>query len=347
VQDFNAQKLPEKYLKQDWNTLYPINTYVQSSPDNSSRYEGKFKGTDAPVFPVKTSQLYNGNVGLIRNTPYGNSLTLDLAKAAIENEQLGKNTVTDFLAMSLSSTDYVGHQFGVNAVETEDTYLRLDRDLAAFFTYLDAKVGKGNYTVFLSADHGAAHNPSFLLDHNIPAGVWNAGTTQRDLNKLLEDKFKVSNLVISLDNYQVNFNNIAIKNKNISVDALKAECIDWLSTQPAIAFAVDMQRVQTANIPETLRSRIINGYNAERSGVIQIILKPGYYAGASPTGTTHGTWNPYDAHIPLVFMGWGIQHGSITRPTNMTDISATVAALLHIQAPSGSIGAPISEVLKK
>jgi predicted AlkP superfamily pyrophosphatase or phosphodiesterase len=346
VKKFNDQKLPEKYLKQDWNTLYPISTYVQSSPDNN-RYEGKFRGADAPVFPVKTSQLYNGNVGMIRNTPYGNTLTLDLAKAAIENEQLGKNTVTDFLAMSLSSTDYVGHQFGVNAVETEDTYLRLDRDLSAFFTYLDAKVGKGNYTVFLSADHGAAHNPNFLIDHQIPAGLWNSGAAQREMNKVLEDKYKVKNLVISMDNYQVNFNNIPIKNKNLSEDALKFDCIAWLRQQPEVAFAVDMQQAQTANIPEALRSRIINGYNAERSGVIQIILKPGYFAGASPTGTTHGTWNPYDAHIPLVFMGWGIQHGAITRPTNMTDISATIAALLHIQAPSGSIGQPISEVLKK
>ena len=147
---------------------------MQSTADNS-KYEGKFKGTDAPTLPVKTSALYKGNLGLIRSTPYGNTFTLDLAVAAINGEQLGQHDVTDFLAVSFSSTDYIGHQFGINAVEIEDTYLKLDRDLANFLTFLDAKVGKGNYTVFLTADHGAAHNTAFLNDHGIPAGVWDDG----------------------------------------------------------------------------------------------------------------------------------------------------------------------------
>jgi predicted AlkP superfamily pyrophosphatase or phosphodiesterase len=346
VKTFNSQKNAEKYLNQDWNTLYPINTYVQSAPDNSPKYEGKFGGTEAPTFPIKTSVLYKGNAGMIRSTPYGNTLTLDLAKAAVDNEQLGKNVVTDFLAVSLSSTDYVGHQFGPNSVEVEDTYLRLDNDLSAFFTYLDAKVGKGNYSVFLTADHGAAHNPQFLIDHNLPAGYWDETAARTQLNKLLEDKYKVKNLVLGLNNYQVNFNNTVIAKEAISEEALKADCIAALQKQAGVAYAVDMQRVQAANIPEDLRTRIINGYNAERSGTIQIILKPGWYGGHGGTGTTHGTWNPYDAHIPLVFMGWGIKHGSLVRETHMTDIAATLAALLHIQAPSGSIGAPIGEVLK-
>ncbi|AMR30826.1 nucleotide pyrophosphatase [Mucilaginibacter sp. PAMC 26640] len=346
VKAFNDQKIPEKYLKQDWNTLYPINTYLQSAPDNSSKYEGKFAGAEAPTFPVKTSELYKGRLGMIRSTPYGNSMTLDLAKAAIASENLGKNTVTDFLAVSLSSTDYIGHQFGVNAVETEDTYLRLDRDLASFFSYLDATVGKGNYSVFLTADHAAAHNPAFLSDHGIPAGTFNDGKAMAEMNKMLEEKYKIKQLVISMDNYQVNLNNIAIKREKISEEAIKVDCINYLQQLPEVAFAVDMQRAQSANIPETLRSRIINGYSVAHSGVIQIILKPAYFSGHGTTGTTHGTWNPYDTHIPLLFMGWGIKHGSLNRETHMTDIAATVAALLHIQAPNGNIGTPIAEVLK-
>jgi arylsulfatase A-like enzyme len=253
--------------------------------------------------------------------------------------------VTDFLALSLSSTDYVGHQFGPNSVEAEDTYLRLDKDLASFFSYLDATVGKGNYSVFITADHGAAHNTNFLKDHNIPAGLWDDATTAKEMNAMLEDKYKVKNLVISMDNYQVNFSNAAIKKEGLNEDAIKLDCIQYLQKQPAIAFAVDMQKAQTANLPEELRSRIINGYNVEHSGVIQIILKPGWFSGHGATGTTHGTWNPYDTHIPLVFMGWGIKHGSLTRQTHMTDIAPTVASLLHIQAPNGNIGKTISEVL--
>jgi len=346
VKKFNDQKLPAKYLKQDWNTLYPVDTYQQSAGDNNPKYEGNFRSTDAPTMPVKTSQMMGMGMGLIRSTPYGNSLTLDMAKAAIDAEKLGKNSVTDFLAVSLSSTDYVGHQFGINAVEIEDTYLRLDRDLSAFFTYLDASVGKGNYTVFLTADHGAAHNETFLNDHNVPAGAWNDRGIMKDLNNLLESKYGIKNMVLSLDNYQVNLNNVAIADKKVNEYAIKQDCIAFLQKQPGVAFAVDMQNVQNASLPEALRTRIVNGYNVEHSGVIQIILKPGWYAGHGTTGTTHGTWNPYDTHIPLVFMGWGIQHGHSNQPTHMTDIAPTVAALLHIQTPNGSIGVPLVQVLK-
>jgi predicted AlkP superfamily pyrophosphatase or phosphodiesterase len=350
VKDFNDQKLPEAYLKSDWVPLYPIDTYVQTLPDNS-KYEGKFKGADAPTLPVKTSALYKGNSGMIRSTPYGNTLTLDMAVAAINGEQLGQHDVTDFLAVSFSSPDYVGHQFGPNSVEIEDTYLKLDRDMASFLTFLDAKLGKGNYTVFLTADHGAAHNTAFLNDHGIPANVWDEAVIRDSLNKFLQDKYKVEKLVINFGNYQINFNNAKIKYAQLNKDALIKDAIEFMEKQKGVAFMVDMRHAQTANIPEELRTRIINGYSAEHSGIIQIILQPGWFTGhgsgdSGPTGTTHGTWNPYDTHIPLVFMGWGIPHGHLNRETHMTDIAPTVAALLHIQAPNGCIGKPIPEVLK-
>ncbi|WP_179414458.1 alkaline phosphatase PafA [Mucilaginibacter sp. E4BP6] len=352
AKDFNDQKLPETYLKLDWTSLYPVETYLQSTPDDS-KYEGKFKGTDAPTLPVKTSALYKqSGLGLIRSTPYGNTLTIDMAVAAINGEQLGQGDQTDFLAMSLSSPDYIGHQFGINAVEIEDTYLRLDRDIANFLNFLDAKVGKGNYTVFLTADHGAAHNTAFLNDHDIPAGVWDEASVLKDMNKMLMDKYKTDSLVLSLNNYQVNFNYRIVNYLHIDQDELKKECIKYLQKQPEIEYAVDMAKVASSSIPEPLRERIINGYNAKNSGAIQIILDPAWFTGhgsgdGGPTGTTHGTWNPYDNHIPLVFMGWGIQHGSAVREVHMTDIAPTIAALLHIQAPNGCIGVPIPEVLKK
>lgn len=349
--DFNNEKLAENYLKLDWNTLYPVDTYLQSTEDNS-KYEGKFKGTNAPTMPVKTSALYKGNLGLIRSTPYGNTLTLDYAVAAINGENLGNHEVTDFLALSLSSTDYIGHQFGINAVEIEDTYLRLDRDIANFLTFLDAKVGRGNYTVFLTADHGAAHNTQFLKDRGIPADVWDDKAEGKAMNKYLMDKYKVDSLVLGLDNYQVNLNYRTINYLHLDEGAIKKDCIDYLQKLPYVMYAVDQTKAETASIPEALRKRIVNGYNRKNSGVIQIILNPGWFTGhgsgdGGPTGTTHGTWNPYDNHIPLVFMGWGITHGSTVRETHMTDIAPTIAALLHIQTPNGSIGVPIEEVIKK
>ncbi len=344
LKDFNAKKLADKYLSNDWNTLYPINTYVQSTADNN-KYEGAFKGMSSPTFPIPTSKMKAQDAGLIRSTPFGNTITLDLATEAIKAEQLGKDDITDFLAVSCSSTDYVGHRFGVNAIETEDTYLRLDKDLEKFLNFLDASVGKGNYTVFLSADHGAAHNITFLQDKNIPAGSLKTAGLAGRLNSSLKEMFKVDNLVLGLSNYQVNLNNKVIKANKLDESAIRAACVAMLEQQDDIAYAVDVDKVSESTIPAVLKERIINGYNRDRSGVIQIIPKPGYFGGGA-TGTSHGTWNPYDAHIPFVLMGWGIQHGSTARSVNMTDIAATIAALLHIQAPNACIGQPVTEAIK-
>lgn len=343
VQDFNNQKLPKKYLDQDWKTLFPLDTYLQSEKDDS-RFEAKFNGTAAPVFPHETSKMYSKDFGIIRTTPMGNTITLDMAKAAIENEKMGQRDITDFLAVSLSSTDYIGHRFGPNSIEAEDTYLRLDRELSAFLSYLDSKVGKGAYTIFISADHGAAHNPNFLTSHNIPSGLFPTSTVTKELNAHLAQEFKQDKLVLSLMNYQVTLNNNLIETNKLDEEAIKKACIKHLQNRADIAYVVDMESAGQASIPQGLKDKIINGYNRERSGVIQIILKPGYYSGSS-TGTTHGTWNPYDTHIPFVLMGWGVRHGSTNRPTGMTDIAPTISALLRIQAPNGNVGKPVTEAL--
>ena len=141
---------------------------------------------------------------ILRNTPFGCNLTFDIAKAAIEGENLGRNTDTDLLTISCSSTDYIGHQVGVNAIETEDCYLRLDKALADFFVYLDQTVGKGNYLTFLTADHGGVNNATFLQDQRIPAGIWNKKGLVDELNKSLKTKFNTDkDLVKTIMNYQV------------------------------------------------------------------------------------------------------------------------------------------------
>lgn len=341
---FNDRKLPEQYLKRNWNTLYPINTYVQSTADDTN-YEEKFAGAETPTFPVKTSEMIGRNLGVLTSTPYGNTVLLELAKAAVANENLGTDLITDFLAVSLSSTDYVGHQFGPNSIEVEDTYLRLDKDLAAFYTYLDSKVGKGNYSVFLTADHAAINNVPFLKDNKMPAGLVSSSASIRTLNERFDREYKVKNLVINFSNNQVTLNNIAIADNKLNEAEIKSKIITFLRQQPGIAYVIDMEDIQSANIPEYYRSRIINGYNRERSGVIQIVQKPGWSGGGSK-GTTHGTMGKYDVHIPLLFMGWGIKQGKSNHTYNMTDIAPTVSALLRIQEPNGTIGKPISEVLK-
>lgn len=341
VEAFNGKRLPEQYLSQKWNTLYPKNTYTESTTDENEYENGIREGVKATL-PLNLPELYKKyGYGIIRNTPFGNSLTLDMAKAAIDGEQLGADDETDLLAVSCSSTDYIGHQVGTHAIETEDTYLRLDKAIADFLAYLDSKVGKGNYLVFLSADHGAMNNAAFLQDRRIPAGSWNASATAKKLNQVLAKEYpEAGDIVKTVMNYQVFFNRDVIKSKQLDFDNIKQTVVNVLKEDPSVLYACDMAKASTESIPEEVKSRIINGYNRERSGDVVIILKPNFYA-HSMKGTDHGAWNSYDTHIPLVFMGWGIKHGATTKQTFMTDIVPTIAAMLHIQAPNGCVGKAI------
>jgi predicted AlkP superfamily pyrophosphatase or phosphodiesterase len=344
VKQYNQKKVPQKLMSADWTTLFPIDTYIQSTEDDKP-WEGLFPGETAPVFPHRMTTIYKQSPGSLRSTPSGNTLTLDFARAAIEGNQLGSGKVTDFLTINCASTDYVGHMFGPNSIEVEDTYLRLDKDLASFLTYLDTKIGKGNYLVFLTADHGAAHAINFSKEHKIPADFFPLGTMIKSLNDLLAQRFGVANLVRSGTNYHVNFNYNRIDSAHINYDSLKAVTVRFLQQQPGVQYAVDVDKIGSAPIPEPIKRMIINGYNTKRTGPVAIIPEPGWFE-SGPKGTSHSAWNPYDTHIPLLFMGWGIKHGTTNRETEMTDIAPTLAALLHIQTPSGAVGSVISEVKK-
>lgn len=346
VDSFNKSGEIGQLIKNGWNTLYPIGTYGESDTDDQL-YEGKFKGDTTTAFPHNLVESYKKGKSSFRSTPFGNTLTLDFAKAAVDGYQLGKREFTDFLTINCASTDYVGHMFGINAIETEDTYLRLDRELAAFFDFLDEKVGKGEYTVFLTADHGAAHAITFMQNHDVPADFWDSKPLVEELNKVLAKRFAVENLVDTCTNYQIDFAMKAINAHHLDFDAVKTTSLEYLRQQPGINYAIDITDIGQSVVPEPVKTMIVNGYNSRRSGVIQLILNPGWFEAHGKTGTTHGTWNPYDTHIPLLFMGWGIQHGNSHAPVYMTDIAPTVAALLHIQMPNGCVGKPITEVLKK
>lgn len=344
VDKFNARNLNDSLMKQDWNTLYPINTYSQSVDDNNA-YEGNLKGENAPVFPHKTSGMM-ADKGVIRITPYGNTITRLMSEATIDGEHLGQGNATDFLAVSFSSTDYIGHYFAPNSIEVEDCYLRMDKEIEALLNYLDKQVGKGNYVIFLTADHGGAHNPSFLNDHHIPGKSISEREANQQLNQFLYDKYKDSNLVMSLMNYQVYLNEKEIQTKNLDREQVRKTIIEWLKTVPGIAYVIDMNHPERTTIPENIYQMVMKGYNTKRSGDIQIIMEPGWFSGYGKTGTTHGSWNPYDTHIPLLWYGWHITKGETHRPVMMTDIAATLAALLHIQMPSACIGQPITEIIK-
>lgn len=344
VDSFNARNPVRSYMSHKWVTLFPKNTYLRSDQDDQP-YEGKFKGDSTTAFPHNLDSSYKIAKSSFRYTPGGNTLTLDFAKKAIEGYKMGQGPFTDFLTINCASTDYVGHQFGINSIEIEDIYLRLDQDLAAFFDYLDETVGKDQYTVFLTADHGAAHAIWYSQNHDIPADYWSPASTVDSLNRILAQGFQASGLVDTISNYQVTFNMRTIHQKKLDLNAIKKTCLEWLRQQPGITYAIDMANVGETAVAEPVRSMVMNGYYAKRSGAIQLVLNAGWFESHGKTGTSHGTWNPYDTHIPLLFMGWGIKKGHTNEQVYMSDIAPTVAALLHIQMPNGCIGKPITEVL--
>lgn len=341
VANFNKEKHAAKYLSCKWQTLYPEDSYTESTAD-ATDYEEGIKPGEKALLPLDLPALYKKyGYETIRRTPFGNSLTFDMARAAIKGEHLGEDNETDLLAVSCSSTDYIGHQVGTNAIETEDTYLRLDRDLVSFLNYLDKNVGKGNYLLFLTADHGAMNNARYLQDRRIPAGSWSGDEAADSLNKRLSEAFATdAKLVKEVMNYQVFFDTDKIRELHLDYSSIKQCAVEALLSDSRILYACDMEKTAVSPLPDDVKRRTINGYCHGRSGDVQIVLKSGFYSHGMK-GTDHGTWSPYDTHIPLLFMGWNISHGSTTRETEMTDIAPTVAALLHVQAPNGCVGKPI------
>jgi predicted AlkP superfamily pyrophosphatase or phosphodiesterase len=344
VKDLNQKKLVNNYYNQNWNTLYPIDQYVQSAGDVEP-YEYRPFGKTG--FPYNLQQFVDKNYEILAVTPYGNSFTFDMAKAAINGEHLGKDSSTDLLAISLSTPDYIGHTFGPNSVEAEDDFLRLDKDIGAFLDYLDQQIGKGQYLLFLTADHGVVQVPAFLKEHKIPAGNVDDEKITNQLNALLKNKFNADKLVIGIVNNQVFLDrNVMSAARRLNKEEVYNAVISFLMQQPGIFRAFALDQLDEVTINKTIKDKIANGYYPSRSGDIQILYKPQWIDGFQLAGTTHGAWNPYDSHIPLIWYGWNIAPGKTNREVYMTDIAPTIAAMLHIQMPSGAVGHVIEEVSK-
>lgn len=342
VTTFNQHKYAQSYMQKEWNTMLPIESYTHVSGDDNA-YEGKFTGEASSAFPHKTSGLKWSD---IKKTPYGNDILVDFAKEAILQEKLGMGKETDFLAISFSSTDYIGHMYGPNSIELEDTYVRMDKTIEELLAFLNEKVGQGNYTLFLTSDHGVAHNPQFLLDHKMPSGSFYGSTLKTNLNKHLGQLFKSSTLIKDISENFIWLNDAQLDSFKINRQQVVDEVLNNIRAYDEIQFAVDMRNIQNALLPAKLKEMAINGYVPKRSGDILLLLKPSWLDAYSKTGTTHGTWNPYDTHIPLIWYGWGIEKGVTNREVYMTDIAATLATLLHIQMPNACIGKAIEEVIK-
>lgn len=300
---------------------------------------------ELPNWVVKFNRKYNTEPKFdLNNSNQGVTYTFRMAEAILENEKLGQGKYPDMLTVSVSSTDAIGHTYSTRGRENYEVYMQLDKELAHFFQELDKRVGRGNYLLFLTADHGGAHNPNFMKEHKQPAGGWDSGAARRAMNSEIFNECGVPNAIKAIYDYRIYLDYDKIDSVGADVEKIKEVALEVLKEDKDLVLAVDYERVQQASIPEFLRERIINGYCRGRSGDIFVMTQPGYLSykvKEDYKGTSHSAWNPYDSHIPLVFMGWRIPHGETSVPTRMIDIAPTVCSMLHIQMPNACVGEPI------
>jgi predicted AlkP superfamily pyrophosphatase or phosphodiesterase len=346
VEDFNNSGKATDYLETPWNTLYDINTYTSSIVDDNI-FEGKFKGETMTSFPhdIPNLKAANGNFNILKRIPAGNSFTADFTKAAIIGENLGKSEFTDFLAVSFSSTDYIGHQFGPTSKEIEDTYLRLDKDLADLLSFLDKQVGQNNYTVFLTADHAAVDIPSYLQSLKIPAHYFDTKKFKVAVLEITKKYFNSIELIENISNYQIFLDKQKIESLGLDKNTVAEKLAEEVIALEGIYKAVTAKTLQTTRFTDGIMNSLQNGYNQKFSGDVMMIPYPATLTGGR-TGTSHGSGYSYDAHIPLIFYGNGIKKGVSKKKYEITDIAPTIANLLKIEAPNSSTGKIIDEALK-
>ncbi|MFY0652725.1 MAG: alkaline phosphatase family protein [Cyclobacteriaceae bacterium] len=346
LNEFNSKDLPTQYMSGIWETSYPIEEYTESSADDRGN-ERKYKSKDRPTFPYDLKEMVGDGKpsASLASTPYGNTILKDLAIAALQGEEMGQDEDTDFLAISFSSTDHIGHAFGPYSKEIEDTYVKLDEDLEELFKYLDETVGPYQYNVFLTADHAVADIPAHLSEQNYPVDYFPNGDFEKALNEVLTDEFGESNFISSISNEQIYLNKMAIKAASADIEKVKTTTLEVLNSTYGIASAYDAEYINNYSGSNYELKLLAAGYNAQRSGDILYIMNPGWLGeGNKNDGTTHGSHYTYDTHVPMLFYGAKITTGSSVQYHPITDIAPTLSMLLNIKLPSGATGQPIEEL---
>ena len=279
----------------------------------------------------------------------GVTKTFQMAEAAIDAEQLGQDSVTDLLAISVSSTDAIGHTYGTRGQMNHDVFMELDKQLAQFMNKLDEKVDKGQWLLFLSADHGASHNHNLLKQRRMAAGGLDFDKNFKPVEAALEKELGFAPVIKKESNGWVYINEVGAAKNGKSMDKVKAAVCDKLLANNSILYAVDCEKVLTTTVPQPVREMIVNGYRKGRSGDIFIVPKAGWEdvdGSDKYIGTTHAQWNPYDTHIPFVIYGWNVPHGQTSAQAHITDIAPTICAMLHIQMPNSCVGKAMNDYLK-
>ena len=342
VNRFNDRKLPARLMNSDWK-LEANKDYETSLPDNGPGEEDIFK-EGKTTFPHSFTKLSDTlKLEKIRSTPFGNDLLADFAIELIKNEKPGQGKYCDFIALSFSSTDYVGHAYGPNSMEIMDTYLKLDKQIGRLLDTLDRCLGKGNYLVFLTADHGVKPNSAYLEANRINAGKEMTGSIKHKLQEFCKAQFSASNLIEAVQDNQIYLNSTILDSLGLNAADFTGKLIHFMRLSFPFMDVILSKEELSAKTPErSMNAFILNGFNFRRSGDILFELNQNYLTGGyEEKGTTHESSYDYDTHVPLLFFGWHIKPCESNREVYVEDIAPTITNLIHIQEPDATLGVPI------
>jgi predicted AlkP superfamily pyrophosphatase or phosphodiesterase len=352
VNAFNATKPAQRFANTTWELLHDQSSYLFG--DSDDREWETDVGGFGRVFPHDfgdgSSPYFTTWLTL---SPAGDELVLDFAKQALVEEQLGQDSTTDYLSVSFSSTDYVGHVFGPSSLEAEDNILQLDRTLADLLVFVDETVGLDNTLVVLSADHGGPDAPGYLNSLSIPAGYVDPDNWDRDAALArVKKQFGIKGELIETYEHPYLYFSSDVKNdRRIEQAALEAAVVDELSRFEGVSLAVSSSALRGGNLPDTAMYRaVINNFNSKRSGDVFIVFEPNWFINdfdGLTVASTHGSPWRYDTYVPIVFAGAGLKSRTVNRRVHTVDVAVTLSALMGIKPPSGSDGEPLTEVLAK
>ena len=352
VSKFNAAGPTGRYDGASWKLSERRGRYLNGDSDDRE-WEADVAGfgrTFPHAYGDATSPYFTT---LLTLSPAGDELVLDFAKQALTAERLGRDETTDYLSVSFSSTDYVGHVFGPSSLEAEDNILRLDRTLADLLAFVDSEVGLDNTLVVLSADHGGPDTPGYLENLGIPAGYvdpesWN--TT--DAVERIKSEFGIEGELIATYAHPYIYLDTAVVN-DPSID--RAELQEAVAREvrklPGVAEAISAAQLDEQDYPAgELYKQIARNYHAKRSGDVFIVFEPNWFINdfdGLVVASTHGSpWN-YDTHVPIIFAGAGLAPAVVYRRVHTTDIAVTLSTYLGLKLPSGASGRVLEEVVER
>jgi predicted AlkP superfamily pyrophosphatase or phosphodiesterase len=350
VLDWNAKKLAEQYSGTAWELMHPKSTYLFGDRDNQA-WETDFVGygrTFPHQYSTTDNKYFSTNLTI---SPAGDELTLAFAKAAIEAENIGSDDITDFLGVSFSAADIVGHFFGPSSLESEDNILRLDRTLANLFSFIDKKVGLDNTLIVLSGDHGGPEAPGYLKTMNIPTGyvspdTWDTKPVIDNIKKKFGIKGK---LIEGYDHPYLYLSNDVIANEKIDLLALEKTIVNALVRFPGVSTAVSTTALSQGIVADTFLTRAItNNYHPKRSGNIYVVFNPGWFINnldGLSIAVVHGSPWPYDTYVPIIFAGNKLKPQTVSRRVHTVDVATTLANFIGTKPPSGASGDVLLEVV--